>query len=237
MTGTVRTPAAAPDLVVHPARGDTTAVALVLPGGTADSFDPAHVRQLAAIRVAPIARALARRGSGHGLAVWVLRYRYRGWNGTEASPVQDTSWALGEVRRRHGDVPVVLVGHSMGGRTALRVGGEGSVRGVVALAPWLPEGEPTAQLTGRPVLIAHGNLDKVTSARASQRYAERLAASGGQVGRALVCGDVHAMLLRWPLWHRLSTSFVLSTVELAPPSRLVARVMAAGRTGRFAVAV
>ncbi|WP_438949092.1 LLM class flavin-dependent oxidoreductase, partial [Streptomyces harbinensis] len=37
---------------------------------------------------------------------------------------------------RLGPVPVVLVGHSMGGRAALRAAGHPAVTGVVALAPW-----------------------------------------------------------------------------------------------------
>ena len=37
-------------------------------------------------------------------------------------------------------MPVVLLGHSMGGRTAVAVADDPSVVGVVALAPWLPAG-------------------------------------------------------------------------------------------------
>src|SRR5690348_3330225 len=123
------------------ATGTTRAVALVLPGGRANSFELAQARHLSAVRMWPIARAVHRAGQGHGLAVWLVRYRYRGWNGEDMSPVPDVRWALDEVRRRHGEVPVVLAGHSMGGRTALRLAGDASVRGVVALAPWLPDGE------------------------------------------------------------------------------------------------
>jgi pimeloyl-ACP methyl ester carboxylesterase len=231
VTGTVRTPSPAPDLVVHPARGDTTAVALVLPGGTADSFDPAHVRQLAAIRVAPIARALARRGSGHGLAVWMLRYRYRGWNGEQMSPVADTAWALDEVRRRHGDVPVVLVGHSMGGRTAMRAADDRSVRAALGLAPWLPDGEPVAHVSGRVVLIAHGNLDTVTSPRAARRFARRAAPVAEQVGFVTVRGDMHAMLFRWRTWQRLTNQFVLGVLGLAPMPVRLQRALDRGADG------
>jgi predicted esterase len=202
---------AAPAVSVHPAVGDTRAVVLVLPGGRADSFDVTDARQLTAVRMRPIARALWRRGRRSGVAVWMVRYRYRGWNGTEMSPVPDVQWALGQVRLRYGDVPVVLVGHSMGGRTALRVAGADHVRGVVALAPWLLDSEPTEQLAGRAVLIAHGNLDKVTSPRASHRYADR-AAAVTRVRYVTVRGDVHAMVLRWRTWHRLTTSFVFEVL-------------------------
>jgi len=222
---------AAPDLVVHPARGDTTAVALVLPGGRADSFDPADVRQLAAVRMAPIARALSRRGRDGGLAVWMVRYRYRGWNGEHMSPVADTRWALDEVRRRHGDVPVVLVGHSMGGRTAMRAADDPSVRAALGLAPWLPDGEPVEPVRDRIVLIAHGNVDTVTSPRAARRFARRAEPLAAKVGFVTVCGDMHAMLFRWRAWHRLSFQFVLGVLGIAPMPRRLVRALDRGADG------
>ena len=201
-----------PTLIAHPATGDTRAVAIVLPGGRADSFELAQSRHLSAVRMRPIARSLHRAGRHVGLSVILLRYRYRGWNGEEMSPVADACWALDEARARHGNVPVVLVGHSMGGRTALRVAGHDSVRGVAALAPWLPDGEPVDQLADRQVLIAHGALDRVTSPRASRRFAERARGIASHVDYVAVPGDAHAMLLRAPRWHRLATGFVLRVI-------------------------
>ncbi|MGR4852480.1 alpha/beta fold hydrolase [Streptomyces sp. LARHCF252] len=52
---------------------------------------------------------------------------------------RDARRALGELARRAGDVPVVLVGHSMGGRAALRAADAPQVRAVPALAPWCPD--------------------------------------------------------------------------------------------------
>ena len=218
MTGPSTGAEVVPSLTVHPATGHTAAVVLVLPGGRADSFDPTDSRQLTAVRMRPIARALHRKGRKHGVAVWMLRYRYRGWNGDDMSPVPDATWALDAIRARHGDVPVVLVGHSMGGRTALRVAGDDNVRGVVALAPWLFDTEPTDQLAGRDVLIAHGDLDKVTSPRASRRYAER-AAFVARVRYVSVRLDLHGMVLRWRLWHRLTTSFALGVLGVQDLAR------------------
>lgn len=201
-----------PAVVVQPAAGDTQAVALLLPGGRADSFEPSESRHLSGVRMRPISRALHRAGRERGLAVWQVRYRYRGWNGSEMSPVADSRWALTEIRARHGDVPVVLVGHSMGGRTALRIADDDSVRGVVALAPWLPQGEPVDQLEGLEVLIAHGNLDRVTSPRASERYAALARAIATRVDYVTVRGDGHAMLARARLWHRLTTAFTVRLI-------------------------
>jgi dienelactone hydrolase len=205
-----------PTVSVHPAKGATRGVVLVLPGGKADSFAPTDSRQLAALRMRPFARSLHRGGRTNGLAVWLVRYRYRGWNGAEMSPVADATWALDEVRRRHGDVPVVLVGHSMGGRTALRVAGDVAVRGVAALAPWLTDSEPVDQLAGRDLLIAHGDLDAVTSPRASKRYADRARAVARRVDYVAVHGDIHAMLVRWPSWHRITTRFALEALGHRP---------------------
>ena len=196
-------------LSVRDAEGDTRAVALLLPGGIANSLEPTGDRDLAGARMRPIAAALHRRGATRGMAVWSLRYEIRGWNGERMSPVADARWALAEIRRRHGDVPLALVGHSMGGRTAMRVAGDPSVTTVVALAPWLPDGEPVEQLTGRRALVVHGTLDRVTSPAASRRFAERARAIGAEVDYVAIRGEMHAMLLRARRWHRLTTAFVL----------------------------
>jgi len=199
-----------PGLAVRPQAGTTRAVALVLPGGQAASVRPASPRQLTAWRMRPFAAGIHRAGRDAGLAVWLVRYRYRGWNGQQASPLADVGWALDEVRRLHGDVPVVLLGHSMGGRAALRMGGDRSVRAVLAFAPWLPDGEPAGQLGGRRVLIAHGSLDRVTSPRASRVFGRDAAAAGADVTWVEVRGDTHAMLLRYRTWQHLAIRFTLA---------------------------
>src|SRR5260370_8064939 len=122
--------------------GEVRAVALVLHGGRVTSRVPASPWQPAALRMIPFAWALQRAGRDQGLAVCSLGYRLRGWNGAEASPVPDARWALDRVRERYGEVPVVLVGHSMGARTALRVAAHPPVRALLALAPCLPLAQP-----------------------------------------------------------------------------------------------
>lgn len=190
-------------------------MALVLPGGKAVSLDPTSSGQLTALRMRPFAAALHRRGGPYGLEVRSLRYRVRGWNGERMSPVEDTRWALEAIRATHGDeVPIGLVGHSMGGRVALRVAGDDGVVCAVALAPWLPADEPVAHLVRRRLLIAHGTLDMVTSARASQRFATRASTAGADVTFVPVAGEMHAMLLRWGWWHRLATRFTLQSLGL-----------------------
>ncbi len=217
--------------------GAVGAVALVLPGGKAKSFAAGDPKGLAAVRMRPFATSLHRAGRSRGLAVWTVEYRYRGWNGDERSPVVDTQWALEEVRRRHGDVPVVLVGHSMGGRTALQAAGDPSVRGVCALAPWTEARDPVEQLAGRSLLIAHGSWDTVTSAAASRRYAERAAAVTSPVGRFVVEADLHAMVFRWRRWHVIATGFALGTLELARMPGRIERAFRAGAAGNFRVRI
>jgi len=157
----------------------------------------------------PFAWDLARRLRGRGVAVWRLHYRYRGWNGSDASPVADTRWALDEVRRRHGDVPVVLLGHSMGGRVAVNVADDPSVSELVLLAPWLPAGEPIAPVAGRRLLILHGDRDRTTSLAASQAWAARAETTASAVDVQRIHGGEHTMLRHARLWQRLTVQAVI----------------------------
>jgi len=87
-----------PTIEVLPAVGATTAVVLVLHGGKADSFDPSEASHLSRRRLNPFATAVHRQGAEHGVAVWKLRYRVRGWNAPEKSPAQDAQWALVDIK-------------------------------------------------------------------------------------------------------------------------------------------
>ncbi|MGH8999488.1 MAG: alpha/beta hydrolase [Acidimicrobiia bacterium] len=195
---------ASPTLTVHRADGETRAVVLLCYGGKSESRNRSRPWHLSALRLVPFARTLRRGGASEGVAVWTLRYRLRGWNGEEASPVADARWALAQIERRHGPVPVVLVGHSMGGRVALRVADHPLVRGVIALAPWVGDAEPVAHLACGRVLIMHGTADRWTSSDGSFRYACRLAETGAEVHRCELPRLGHFMLRRAGLWHGLT---------------------------------
>jgi len=196
--------------VAEPRTPDSVrAVALVLHGGRERSMEPVRGNQLAVLRMVPFARRLAADGR---LAVLRLRFGVRGWNGTTMSPVADASWALAQLAERYPGRPIGLVGHSMGGRTALRAAGHRQVRSVVGLAPWLPAGEPIGQLAGRRVLLAHGDQDRMTSAAATGRFAEQLRAAGVTASFVTVRGDGHAMLRRARLWHDLAAGFLTGTL-------------------------
>jgi len=188
------------------------AVALVLHGGQADSYQSGERRRLSYHRMVPFARGLA----GAGLASYLLRYRYRGWNGAAADAARDAATALAGIAVRHPGTPVVLVGHSMGGRAALVAAGSPGVVAVCALAPWVLATDPVDQLAGRTVLIAHGDRERMTSPQKSFDYAVRAGAATDRVARFEVPGSGHAMLARAADWHRLVQRFVLGVTGLAP---------------------
>lgn len=131
-------------------------------------------------------RALVRATGPDRVVVAEVRYRHRGWNGAREDPVRDTLRALDELRRAAGPVPVVLVGHSMGGRAALRAAVDPSVRAVIGLAPWCPPGESVTQLAGKSVVLLHDEADRVTDARASWDHVRRARAAGARA-RASSC--------------------------------------------------
>ena len=146
-----------------PPRVSTKGVVLVAHGGQTSSTAPTSPLQPAVLRMIPVAGAVRLALRGSGVAIQRHRFRVRGWNGALASPVGDLNEALDAVVAEFGSVPVVLVGHSMGARAAVRAAGHPAVTAVAGLAPWLPPGEPAGQLAGRRVLLAHGSADSITS--------------------------------------------------------------------------
>lgn len=198
-----------PAVSVWPAHGRTEAVALVLHGGAEHGLGRVPPWKLAYQRMVPIARALHRAGRRDGVEVRLLRNRRYGWNAPAMHPVDDARWALARVRADHPGVPVVLVGHSMGGRVALRVADDPAVRGVCALAPWTPPDEPVEAVAGRAVLIVHGTRDRMTSPAESHAFAERAERVAARVARFEIVGEGHAMLRRSSVWTRLTVAFTM----------------------------
>jgi len=214
-------PEVTPRLTVSAPKGPVCGVVLVLHGGRAASTAPVRSRQLAVLRMRPFAAALERAGRKGGLAVARLEYLLRGWNGAKQSPVADTRWALDELSRRFPGAPIAIVGHSMGGRTAVYVADHPAVRAVVALAPWLEAGDPVAPIAGRRLLVVHGDRDRITSPRASAAYARAAERVAQSVSYVAVTGEKHAMLRRASVWHRLTTEFVLAVICGKQPARTV----------------
>jgi pimeloyl-ACP methyl ester carboxylesterase len=188
---------------------------VVAHGGKSLSTEPTSARELAVLRMVPLANAIRRALRGYGVVVCLPRFELRGWNGDLASPVADLSRVLDEIGPRYGAIPVVLIGHSMGARAAFRVAGHPAVTAVAGLAPWLPPGEPIDQLAGRRVLLAHGTADRVTPPAQTWAYAEH-ARSITDVAVIEVRSGEHTMLWRAPLWHRLAAEF--SRLSLGLPA-------------------
>jgi len=76
------------------------------------------------------------------------RFVLRGWNGEQASPVHDFSRILTDVGDRFGPVPSSWSGTRWRTRRPACCRASRCVA-VAGLAPWLPPGEPVAQLAGR----------------------------------------------------------------------------------------
>ncbi|ROQ33986.1 dienelactone hydrolase family protein [Streptomyces sp. PanSC19] len=206
-------------------------VVLLLPDGEPLSARRASARAHAAMLL--LGRGLARAGRSEELAAHVVRYRARGWNGADADLVADASWAVAEVVRRYGDVPVCLVGHGMGARAALRAAGHPAVAAVLALAPWLPEDdvaaepEPVRQLVGRRVLLVHGTNDARTDPELSFRFAERAKKANRETCRFEVHSDGHALRQYAAEVRALAADFTLGALFGRPVSRPVTDAMAA----------
>ncbi|MBB5983030.1 alpha/beta fold hydrolase [Kribbella solani] len=206
----VRNPPGASDLV------------LLAHGGEEESLGNPHSWRPALLRMWPF--AVAARSAAPGAAVGFMRYRYRGWNATAADrfdpphpaaravadPVVDLRAVLDQlpsvVRR------VLLIGHSMGGRAVVAAGDHARVAGVLALAPWLPVGEPLVGLRA-PVMFAHGADDTITDPAATMAYAARVRAAGTPVRTYLLAGEDHAMLHRSGDWNRLVADFIRSAQD------------------------
>lgn len=203
-----------PGLVRRDPMRTTRGIVLMLHGGAQHGLKPVNGRSASLRRTTTMRDVLEPRILSEGLSVWLLRYGRRGWNaglGPEPSPVPDARWALDQIAEQHPGVPVVLLGHSMGGRTAVHVADHHSVVGLVGLAPWLQPSDPVDRLVGRHLVAGHGSRDRITSARATRAYVDR--ARGYAASAAFV--DVgrlgHYMLARPQVWNQFALS---STLDL-----------------------
>lgn len=203
-----------------------TAVVLVLHGGQDASLRPAKWHNLAVLRMVPIARTIAKAGDG-AFAVALLRYAVRGWNGTKASPLADAREALDQISDAYPDLPIALVGHSMGGRVALALADDPRVVEVVGLAPWVVQGDGVHSHPGQKTILIHGVSDRMTSADASRRIVEALQERGLTASFIGLKSADHAMLRRASTWDRLVAGHLRASFERpddAPDAAAAARL-------------
>jgi pimeloyl-ACP methyl ester carboxylesterase len=202
------------------------AVVLVLHGGAsrrgAVRVSPT---QLSVLRMLPIAARVAH-AARRELAVLRLLNSVRGWDATH-TPVRDVKWALSEVRARFGpELPVALVGHSLGGRAALWAATDDQVRSVVGLATWVHAGEGLPPLPGRQVLLVHGDEDRIARRDNAAAAAARLRRSAGVAGFVTVHGGRHSMLRRQGTFDGLAAEWVAATLLGRPVRAPLAGVLA-----------
>lgn len=218
---------------------------LVLHGGSADSTLPVARLHPAVMRMAAVARSLAR--AHPDMAVYRLRNSVRGWNGDGAAVLSDARWAVEGVAQAHPGAPLVIVGHSLGGRVAAHLAREGgraqeegptgdygqttiederarederaevgrTVAGAVLLAPWLEPDDPVAGLVGVSLSVVQGTRDRTIPTSSTESWLVRASAAGALVRRAFVEHGEHTMLRRRRRWDRLCVDGIAWVLESA----------------------
>ncbi|MCE5288519.1 MAG: alpha/beta hydrolase [Nocardiaceae bacterium] len=185
----------------------TRCTVIVLPGGRPRSWRKSRAFHLSSLRMRPITRRLRRELDGE-CAVYQVRYRFRGWNAPTLPAVSDVLGVLAKQPKG----PVILVGHSMGGRVAAHVSAQADIAGIVALAPWWPEQD--GELIRAPrVLTIHGTADTWTSASVSAAETRAMAARGIAARFLGIDGSGHFMLSNPGRWHRLTCDAVTEIIR------------------------
>ena len=131
-----------------------------------------------------------------GVASWSLKHRLAGWDiPHNPTPVREARQAIERMRQTHSDIPIILVGISMGARTAVRAATEDNVVGVVGLVPWLPAEESPAPLVGKHLRVGYASLDRTCPYHSMSDFIARAHGVAASVTTKNVGPDVHEMVL------------------------------------------
>ncbi|MFL6062135.1 MAG: alpha/beta hydrolase [Marmoricola sp.] len=213
-----------------PAPAELHGLVLMLHGGAERGDAPVDHRSLALRRTGAMFRAISGDLAEHGAATALLRFSVKGWqakpagsdatdadstSGRTPSPVADARLAIRDLHTAHPDLPIVLLGHSMGARTAAWVADEPGVVGVVGLAPWFPTDDPVEALAGKHLVAAHGRRDRITSARATRRFVERAQEVAAEARFVDMGGVGHYMLRGIGAWNRVALTETVCLLDRA----------------------
>ncbi|AZG48632.1 alpha/beta hydrolase [Gordonia insulae] len=188
------------------------ALVLVLPGGTDHSYRPFSPRQPSALRMYPFTWSIRAR-FGRSVVVRQVRYRVYGWNGEQDSPMPYARAALDEIAGAHPGVPIVLIGHSMGGRVGALLAADPRVTGLLALAPWWQHADWRAIRDGVRVVAIHGTADERTYPRRTEKGVRELRDRGVDATFVPIPDGDHAMLDHISVWQRAALDFVGRTLR------------------------
>lgn len=196
-------------LRMSPLPDDLRGLVVMLHGGAEIGHQPVDHRSPALRRTRAMFEAISPTLVEKGYAVGLLRFVVKGWNAAPPglpAPVRDARLALQDLGREFPGVPTVLLGHSMGARTALWAAAEPEVVGVVGIAPWFPADDPVEALAGKQLVAVHGSRDRITSPRATEILVERAAAVAEQARFLALPGRGHYMLTGIRQWNRIAVA-------------------------------
>jgi alpha-beta hydrolase superfamily lysophospholipase len=199
--------------------GSTRGIVLMLHGGARTGLQPVTGKSLSLRRTTAMRDVLAPHLLSEGFAVWLLRFGVRGWNAGnqsgagEPSPVPNARWALDQCAEEHPGVPVVMLGHSMGARTAVHVAAHPSVVGVVALAPWFERTDPVRHLAGRHLIAGHGRLDRITSPAMTRAFVDQARGVAATSEYVDLGRSGHYMLRRTAEWNQFALQSSLTVLD------------------------